>query len=140
MCISIRLTPVNWYFTTKMEWSMECCLCYFGFLWICEITVPLDSLIDPNKYLCVTDLAVDNRKRPKLLGVTIKINGPRQTHFVNTFHFSVEPQLISVHCPLFKFENGHLLTTARFVHMIRKSCFVAVFALLFRKCLMLEKC
>ena len=72
MCISIRLTSVNWYFTTKMEWSMECCLCYFGFLWICEITVPLDSLIDPNKYLCVTDLAVDNRKSPKLLGVTIK--------------------------------------------------------------------
>ena len=51
---------------------MECCLCYFGFLWICEITVPLDSLIDPKKYLCVIDLAVDNRKSPTLLRVAIK--------------------------------------------------------------------
>ena len=66
---------------------MECCLCYFGFLWICEITVPLDSLIDPNKYLCVSDLAVDNRKSPKLLRVTIKWSNCKTDPFCKCISF-----------------------------------------------------
>ena len=56
---------------TAMLWA-ACCLCYFGFLWISEITVPLDSSFDPKAHLCVTDLAVDNRKSLTLLRVTIK--------------------------------------------------------------------
>ena len=98
---------------------MECCLCYFGFLWICEITVPLDSLIDPKSIFVSPTWLLTTERAQRCYGSLL--NGPRQTHFINAFHFSVEPQLISVHCLLFKFEDGHLLTTARFVHTIRSS-------------------
>lgn len=53
-----------------------------------------DSSSDPKAHLCITDLAVDNRKSLTLLRVTIK-----QSHFVKVFHyFSVKPLLISVQC------------------------------------------
>ena len=79
---------------TAMLWA-ACCLCYFGFLWIGEITVMSDSSSHPKAHLCITDLAVDNRKSLMLLWVTIK-----HSHFVKVFHyFSIKPLLLFL-CPV----------------------------------------
>ena len=56
---------------TKMLWA-ACCLCFFAFLRVGEMTVPSDEAYDPAVHLSVQDVAVDNSSTPSLLRVTIK--------------------------------------------------------------------
>ena len=56
---------------TKMLWA-ACCLCFFAFLRVGEMTVPSDEEYDPAVHLSVQDVAVDNSSTPSLLRVTIK--------------------------------------------------------------------
>ena len=52
-------------------WAM-CCLAFFGFLRVSEFTIPTDSPYDPSRHLSLNDMAVDNRKNPRLLQLHLK--------------------------------------------------------------------
>jgi len=54
-----------------MLWA-ACCLAFFGFLRVSEFTVPSKTEYDTSCHLCPSDIAVDNRKYPRLFKVTIK--------------------------------------------------------------------
>ena len=49
-----------------MVWA-ACCLCFFTFLRVGEMTVPADAI-----HLCVADLALDDPSSPNMLSVKIK--------------------------------------------------------------------
>jgi len=49
-----------------------CCIAFFGFTRISEFTVPSKTDYDKSCHLCLSDIAVNNRKNPCLLKVTIK--------------------------------------------------------------------
>ena len=116
---------------TAMIWA-ACCLCYFGFLRIGEITAPSDSSFDPTQHLGVTDLAVDNRKNPTLLRVNIKRSKTDPFRKgISLFLGRTSSDLCPLSAvigylgrrglkagPLFMFEDGRLLTRARFVQAI----------------------
>ena len=55
----------------KMIWA-ACCMAFFGFLRIGEMTVPDGSSFDPSVHLGVSDITVNNAKSPSLLRVMIK--------------------------------------------------------------------
>ena len=55
----------------KMIW-VACCLAFFGFLRIGEMTVPDGSGFDPSVHLGVWDIAVDHARSPSFLRITIK--------------------------------------------------------------------
>ena len=54
-----------------MIWA-ACCMAFFGFLRIGEMTVPDGSSFDPSVHLGVSDITVNNAKSPSLLRVMIK--------------------------------------------------------------------
>ena len=56
--------PSSYYNTTL--WAM-CCLAFFGFLRVSEFTIPTEGSYDPSRHLSLNDIAVDNRKKPRLL-------------------------------------------------------------------------
>jgi len=58
-------------FDTHMIWA-ACCLSFFAFLRIRELTVPSESSFDPKVHLTVRDIAADKRVSPSLLKITIK--------------------------------------------------------------------
>ena len=47
-------------------WAM-CCLALFGFLRVSEFTIPTEGSYDSSHHLSLDDIAVDNRKKPRLL-------------------------------------------------------------------------
>ena len=49
-----------------------CCLAFFGFLCVSEFTIPIQTTYGPTQYLSLCDIAMDSRKSPHLLQVTIK--------------------------------------------------------------------
>lgn len=53
------------------SWA-ACCLAFFGFLRVGEMTVPSDSAYDPLVHLSWNDIAVDNPTAPSVIRVTIK--------------------------------------------------------------------
>ena len=61
-------TP-SYYYTTL--WAM-CCLAFFGFLSVSEFTIPTEGSYDPSRHLSLSDIAVDNRKKPRLLQLSLK--------------------------------------------------------------------
>ncbi len=56
---------------TVMLWA-ACCLAFFGFLRIGEMTVPGDNGYDPTAHLSIQDVAVDNPSCPGVVRVRIK--------------------------------------------------------------------
>jgi len=52
-------------------WAM-CCLTFFGFLRVSEFTIPTDGSYDPSSHLSLKDVAIDNRKEPRLLQLALK--------------------------------------------------------------------
>ena len=117
---------------TRMIWA-ACCLCFFGFLRISEITAPSNSGFNPRDHLCVSDLAVDRKIRPSLLKVSIKKSKTDPFRKgVGLFLGRTDSDV----CPvtaitsylemrgssagiLFKFEDGCPLTRASFVEAVR---------------------
>ena len=61
--------PPSYYNTTL--WAM-CCLAFFGFLRVSEFTIPTEGSYDPSRHLSLKDIAVDNRKKPRLLQLSLK--------------------------------------------------------------------
>ena len=119
-------------FNNIMLWA-ACCLCYFGFLWSGEITVPSESAYDKVVHLNREDLAVDSVANPSIIKVTIKASKMDQFRKrVDIYVGRTNNEL----CPvaailayvasrgddsgfLFKFEDGHLLTKDRFISHMR---------------------
>ena len=52
-------------------WAM-CCLAIFGFLRVSEFTIPTDGSYDLSSHLSLKDVAIDNRKEPRLLQLALK--------------------------------------------------------------------
>ena len=56
---------------TIMLW-VACCLAFFGFLRIGEITVPSDSGYDPSTHLSLADVAFNHATDPSQMDIFIK--------------------------------------------------------------------
>ena len=54
-----------------MIWA-ACCLVFFGFLRVCEFTVPGDNLFDESTHLSFNSISFDNRDNPNRLKLIIK--------------------------------------------------------------------
>jgi hypothetical protein len=119
-------------FDRKMLWA-ACCLGFFGFLRVGEMTAPGDATYDASVHLSISDIAVDNSKSPAVVRVTIKASK------TDPFRKGVELYLgktgttvcpvtamVSYLCvrgmssgALFLFSDGRLLTRQRFVEALR---------------------
>ena len=49
-----------------------CCLAFFGFLLVSELTVPAQSQYDHSTHLSISDVSIDNKDHPQLLRIQIK--------------------------------------------------------------------
>ena len=58
-------------FDIVMMWPANC-LCYFGFLRACEITVPSEAAYDKGAHQNFANVPVDNVSNPSVIKVTIK--------------------------------------------------------------------
>ena len=106
-----------------MLWA-ACCLAFFGFLRIGEMTVPSDQKFDPSCHLIVKDIAIDNPKLPTVVRVTIKQSKTDPfRRGVDLFLGKTDSDLCPVQAilsylrlrgraegPLFKFKDGRMLT------------------------------
>ena len=52
-------------------WVM-CCLALFGFLKVSEFTIPTEGSCDSSYHLSLDNIAVDNRKKPRILQLFLK--------------------------------------------------------------------
>ena len=116
----------------KMIWA-ACCLAFFGFLRIGELTSPDDGEYDPGAHLSFSDIAIDNQSRPSFLKVRIKQSKTDPFRkgvdlFVGRTGSDVCPvaALLSyLACrgsgpgPLFVFADGRFLTRKKFVELVR---------------------
>ena len=119
---------------TIMLWA-ACCLAFFGFFRIGEITVPSDSAFDPQIHPTLKDIAVDSPSDPSLLQVHLKQSKTDQFRkgidiFVGRTRNDLCPVAAvlayiaargDVSGPLFKFADGRPLTRIRFVAQIRQA-------------------
>ena len=60
-------------YTNVMTWA-SCCLTFFRYLCISKFTIPYDDLFNQGCHLCliISDIAINNRDKPKILQVKIK--------------------------------------------------------------------
>ena len=107
-----------------------CCLAFFGFLRIGEITVPSDSGYDPNTHLSLADVAFNHATDPSQMDIVIKQSKTDPFRKGVTLTLGrTQSQLCPVAVmasyivkrgqipgPLFQFQNGTFLTRQRFVH------------------------
>ena len=117
---------------TKMVWA-ACCLCFFAFLRVGEMTVPADGVFDPAIHLCAADLAIDDPSSPTMLSVRIKQSKTdpfrqRVSLFVGRGVSPLCPiaALLSYltvcgtdEGPLFTFQDGRYLTRQRFSQCVK---------------------
>lgn len=64
------------YYNTTL-WAM-CCLAFFGFLRVSKFTIPTEGSYDSSCHLSLSDIAVDNRKKP--ISCNCPLKSPKQTH------------------------------------------------------------
>ena len=118
----------------SMLWAAAT-MCFFGFLRIGEVVAPLDLEFDPGVHLSAADVSVDSHSSPSYIavnikaskidpfrrGVTIYLGRTRGTicPVVATLKYMVERDLSKG--PLFRFENGRVLTRERFVTAVREA-------------------
>ena len=109
-------------------------LCFFMFLRSGEMTVPDDDSYDPSAHLSVQDIAVDDSLNPSILCIRIKQSktNPFCTGvdlFVGKTSLLLCPvsAMLSYLCargmelgPLFRFQDGKLLTRQRFVEAVKE--------------------
>ena len=117
-----------------MLWA-ACCLAFFGFLRIGEMTVPGDTAYDPSAHLSRSDIAVDNPSTPAVIRVTIKQSKTDPFRKgVDLFLGKTASDLCPVAAmlnylvvrgpvegPLFRFRDGRPLTRQRFVGAVREA-------------------
>ena len=104
-------------------------LCFYGFLRAGEVVVPSDTGFDPSQHLTYNDIAVDNRRQPSFITVTIKQSktDPFRKGVTVVIGRAAGPlcPLVAVlsymamrqqgEGPLFQFRDGRPLTRERFV-------------------------
>ena len=116
----------------KMLWA-ACCICFFAFLRVGELSVPSDSEYDPASHLSVSDIAVDNPREPSM--VRIRIKQSKTDPFrkgINLFVGRTSSDLCPVAAlmgylqvrgmdpgPLFRYQDGRALTRVRFAEEVR---------------------
>ena len=115
-----------------MLWA-ACCLAFFGFLRVGEMTVPSDSSYDPAVHLSRSDVAANNPAAPTVLRISIKQSKTdpfRQG--VDLFLGKTSTSLCPVGAllnylvvrgpepgPLFQYKDGRFLTRQRFVEAVK---------------------
>ena len=118
----------------KMLWA-ACCLGFFAFLRIGEMTTPSDGGYDPSAHLSMKDVSVDDSRRPTLLQIRIKQSKTDPFRMgVNLYVGRTFSLLCPVMAlldylvvrgsspgPLFKFKDGRLLTRSRFADAVRSA-------------------
>ena len=124
--------PTGSQWDAKMLWA-ACCLCFFAFLRVGEMTAPSDHGFDPTVHLGVGDIAIDNPDCPSML--RIKIKQSKTDPFRKGVDLFVGRTVSSL-CPvaamldylmargmepgaLFRFRDGRLLTRQRFASAVR---------------------
>ena len=117
---------------TKMLWA-TCCVTFFGFLRVGELTLPDDGSYDPGVHLSFADIAVDDSGSLSFVRVSIKQSKTDPFRKgVNLFLGRTGSDLCPVCAllsflvargsrsgPLFVFTDGRLLTRKRFVDAVR---------------------
>ena len=116
-----------------MLWA-ACCLCFYGFLRVGEMTVQSDSSFDPSVNLAMDDIAVDDPANPTLVTVSIKASKTdpfrkEVSIFLGRTYNDICPiaALLAYLAaqghqgsgPLFRFKDGRFLTRQRFVEYVR---------------------
>ena len=118
---------------TKMLWA-ACCIGFFAFLRVGEMTVPSEAGYDPGVHLHVSDMAVDSTSNPTFVQLRIKQS--------KTDPFRLEAKLVvgrtgTSLCPvaalldylrvrgvsegpLFRYQDGRYLTRQRLVESLRE--------------------
>lgn len=117
---------------TKMLWA-ACCLGFFAFLRVGEMTIPSDSEYDPEVHLNIRDIKVDDASKPSQVQIRIKQSKTDPfRHGVSVVVGRTGSDLCPVAAlldylrvrgmregPLFLFESGGLLTRQRFVSALK---------------------
>ena len=117
-----------------MFWA-ACCLAYFGFMRIGELTVSSDDAYDSASHLSWGDIAVDDPACPSCMEVWVKVS--KTDPFwqgISLFIGRVASDLCTVSAmlaylvvrgnqtgPLFKFGDGKPLTRQRFVMAVKET-------------------
>ena len=116
----------------KMLWA-ACCICFFAFLRVGEMTVPGDGGYDPAVHLSLSDVAIDDPRKPTMVRLTIKQSK------TDPFRKGIELFVGKTACPLcpvaalldyllargrepgplFRYQDGRFLTRARFAEAVR---------------------
>ena len=119
---------------TKMLWA-ACCICFFAFLRVGEMTVPSDGGYDSTVHLSLSDVAIDDPTTPSLVRLTIKQSKTDPFRKgVELFIGKASSPLCPVAAlldylqvrggepgPLFKYQDGRALTRARFAAAVRSA-------------------
>lgn len=119
---------------SKMLWA-ACCLAFFAFLRVGEMTVPDDSSYDCQVHLSFGDIAIDDPKCPTFVRLTLKQSKTDPFRkgidlFVGQTGAELCPvaALLDYMCargaqpgPLFMYGDGRPLTRKRFVEEIREA-------------------
>ena len=117
-----------------MLWA-ACCLCFFGFFRLGEITSPTEKIFDPDTNLSLLDLTVDNHSHPNVLLVTLKASKTDQFRkgaqvIVGRTDNDLCPvaavlQYVVIRGtspgPLFRFNDDKYLTKQNFTVQVRKA-------------------
>ena len=124
--------PRAYEFDTIMLWA-ACCLCFFGFFRMGELTVPSDSSYDSSVHLSFGDVAADDPSAPSILSIHLKASKTdRFRKGVDVFVGRTEQELCPVSAvlaymavrgakpgPLFQFKDGRPLTRDRLISNVR---------------------
>ena len=119
---------------TKLIWA-ACCLCFFAFLRVGEMTTPDARSYDPGAHLCYADVALDDSRNPSFLRIRIKQSKTDPfRRGINLFVGRTDSDLCPVAAlldymkhrgrtpgPLFTFSSGLYLTRNRFVEIVREA-------------------
>ena len=116
----------------KLIWA-ACCLAFFAFLQVGEMTTPDAKSYDPGVHLCLSDVAVDNARNPSFVRISVKQSKTDPFRrgiclFVGRTDSDLCPVAAilsfllcrgSAPGPLFRFASGEYLTRKRFVELVR---------------------
>ena len=117
---------------SKLIWA-ACCLCFFAFLRVGEMTTPDAKSYDPGVHLCLSDVAVDSARNPSFVRISIKQSKTDPfRRGICLFVGRTDAELCPVAAilsfllcrgsapgPLFRFASGEYLTRKRFVELVR---------------------
>ena len=119
---------------TKMIWA-ACCMAFFGFLRVGEMTVPGEGAYDASVHLSFDDVAIDDTSSPSYVRVHIKRSKTDPFRLgVDLFLGRTRTDLCPVAAilsylvargagpgPFFRFTDGRPLTRSRFVVWVREA-------------------